>query len=153
MPRVCSICTHPLRATLDEALVRHTTSIRGLARTYGLGEDGLWWHLKHHLRLSMNASATMEQRVSVERLIERLTQIDIALDRVLARYEAAGDDAGVLRTTHEMRENAASLRSLALPVEQARQIDEAIARLEALDADDDPPPDDPWRAWRQGEGG
>jgi hypothetical protein len=48
MPRVCTVCTHPENAAIDEALVARRDSLRDIARRFsGLSKDALHRHRRH----------------------------------------------------------------------------------------------------------
>jgi hypothetical protein len=48
MPRLCSICTHPARATIDDGLVTGQ-SLRALSAAYGLSKSAVDRHKDSHL--------------------------------------------------------------------------------------------------------
>ncbi len=48
MPRLCTICTHPARATIDEGLVTGQ-SLRALSAAYGLSKSAVDRHKDSHL--------------------------------------------------------------------------------------------------------
>lgn len=49
VPRVCTVCAHPDRAAIDEALVANRGTKSGIARERGLSEDALERHAGRHL--------------------------------------------------------------------------------------------------------
>ncbi len=49
MPRVCTVCTHPERAAIDEALAARRDSFRGIALTYRVSPDAVERHHRRHL--------------------------------------------------------------------------------------------------------
>jgi hypothetical protein len=48
MPRLCTICTHPARTTIDEGLVTGQ-SLRALSAAYGLSKSAVDRHKDGHL--------------------------------------------------------------------------------------------------------
>ena len=49
MPRTCTVCTHPKRAKIDEALVSNRSTNRSIAKQYGLDDVAVWRHRQSHL--------------------------------------------------------------------------------------------------------
>jgi hypothetical protein len=47
MPRSCSVCHHPERAAIDEAL-RNAESYRSIAQRFGMTKDSLLRHRRAH---------------------------------------------------------------------------------------------------------
>jgi hypothetical protein len=54
MPRVCTICTHPARATIDDGLVTGQ-SLRAISAAYGLSKSAVDRHKDSHLPPSIRS--------------------------------------------------------------------------------------------------
>jgi hypothetical protein len=96
MPRLCSVCTHPDRTAIDEALLLRADSNRRVASQYGLTERAIRAHLANHLTAQLrevaatNAEADVRQAIDV---IAQLRTINEAAVEVLqrARKDEDGD--------------------------------------------------------------
>src|SRR5271169_6446873 len=47
MPRRCTVCLHPERKTIDEALFRNKTPLRNVSKQYGVTASALFRHKQH----------------------------------------------------------------------------------------------------------
>jgi hypothetical protein len=47
MPRTCTICTHPDRKAIDEALFRNKTPFRNVSKQFGVTASALFRHKQH----------------------------------------------------------------------------------------------------------
>jgi len=47
MPRRCSVCSHPERKAIDEALFRNRTPLRNVSKQYGVTASALFRHKQH----------------------------------------------------------------------------------------------------------
>jgi hypothetical protein len=70
MPRLCSICTHPARATIDDGLVTGQ-SLRALSAAYGVSKSAVDRHKDSHLPVLPD-----QARVDLEREFQAARQAD-----------------------------------------------------------------------------
>jgi len=73
--RVCTICKHPRRAEIDQALVDSET-YRSVAKRFGIGESAVYRHRKHlaeHLAKATKVIQEQQSTALVTRLQERET--------------------------------------------------------------------------------
>jgi hypothetical protein len=70
MPRLCTICTHPLRATIDDGLVTGQ-SLRALSAAYGLSKSAVDRHKDSHL-----PALPEQERADLEREFQAARQAD-----------------------------------------------------------------------------
>src|SRR3989304_4945465 len=61
MGRRRTVCSHPDREGIDNALVGDSTSIRGVGRQYGLKLDALRRHKAHHLAAAIERGQELVQ--------------------------------------------------------------------------------------------
>lgn len=110
----CQCCAHPRRPELDRDLVRGT-SLRAVARKYGLKDDAVHRHTKSHLTEEMRREIAVDlkreraQEVATELNDERL---DIAstydalarrVERLITKAEEADNDTLALASMEGLR--------------------------------------------------
>lgn len=91
MPRACTVCSSPSRASIDSDLVTKRGSIRGVARRYGLSPDAVERHAKAHLPRALAASEKVREEVRAEDLAAKAQRLEEDARRLLARAEKEGD--------------------------------------------------------------
>ena len=111
MARSCSVCSHPKRDEIDQALVRGEP-IRAIARRFGLSKDSIRRHAQNHLPAKL-AKATEAQEVAEANAL--LTQVQLLRDRALAILDKA--------------ERAQDLRVALQAIREARGCVELLAKL------------------------
>jgi transposase-like protein len=101
MPRRCTVCAHPERAAIDDALVAGG-SLRGIARTFALSEDALFRHRSEHI----------PARLAHAQEAKEATQADSLLDRLL---DLSKETAAILKEvrTGEEPDNELALKAIA----------------------------------------
>ncbi len=77
MNQRCSICNHPSRDEIDQALLTWVT-YRPLAAQYGLSPSALSRHLKQQLALQENHAHQAQQQA----LLDHLDLLSLRLDRL-----------------------------------------------------------------------
>jgi hypothetical protein len=99
MPRICSVCTHPARATIDDGLVAGQ-SIRGISGRYGLSKSSVDRHKTSHVPASL-----VEDRADLEREFHAARQADHrqfqALRNNARAVMRAFESWGPIRSTEE----------------------------------------------------
>ncbi len=83
MPRVCTICTHPEREAIDQALVG-TTNLREIAALYRVSDDAITRHRGHML-------VPLVQAQEVRAAVEAETARDSSVGSVFSRTSYSGD--------------------------------------------------------------
>lgn len=89
MPRRCSICRHPKRKTIDQALVTGS-SIRDIAGQFGLTKSAVQRHLDQHLPAHMVQAAQREAIADAGHLCSLLERIERETLAILDRNTATG---------------------------------------------------------------
>src|SRR5918997_4266727 len=111
MPRVCTVCCHPERVTIDQALVRGAV-LRGIAGQYGLSKSAVERHAAEHLPALLAQGQAATEVARADALLAELQTLRQTAYRLLVTAEAAGD-----------------LRTALLGVREARGCLELLARL------------------------
>jgi hypothetical protein len=70
MPRLCSVCTHPARATIDDGLVTGQ-SLRAISAAYGVSKSAVDRHKESHL-----PALPDQERADLEREFQAARQAD-----------------------------------------------------------------------------
>ena len=129
MPRACSVCAHPQRRLIDQALA-DGKAIAAIAATYrGVSEDALGRHKAAHLVSpptaiavagdSADRVARIEAPGSVHDQLEELTRRTRAL---LDRAEQAGELRTALMAVKELRAQLENIVSAAAVLASAAEV-------------------------------
>lgn len=110
MPQPCSICTHPDRTAIDDAIVSGTPG-RRVAITYGLGKDA---PRRHRAHITPALLAVLEQR--------KLAGPTAAVDRLEDLHRRAS-------ALLDVAESKGDVRNAAAVIGQLRGIVELLAKL------------------------
>lgn len=113
MPRRCTVCAHPERATIDRTLAAGNVPFRRLASLYGVHEAAIRRHAEDHLPAAMAEAAQAELVAHGTALLAQVTSLHRRALGLLQRAEAAGD-----------------LRAAMAGIREARGCIELLARLE-----------------------
>ncbi len=98
MPRVCTVCSHPDRPAIDQALVNHRP-FRRIAPQFGLSERSLVRHYDDHLPAALAKAAEAED---VRRAIDHVAQLKAINEATL----------GVLRDAQQAKDHDLLLRAV-----------------------------------------
>ena len=106
MPRVCTICGHPKRNEIDEALLR-SDSLRNIAEHYGTSATALHRHKTEHLPVHLVKAQKAAEVLDADSLIEHLQALRVETLDVLAAAKEAKDNkimlAAVARAEAQLR--------------------------------------------------
>ena len=94
----CSVCKHPERPAIDEALLRGD-SLRAVAEAFGFSKSAVHTHSRRHVARDGEVAAA----VSGEALIQRLERLELDARRILAKAERGGDYRSAIGAVREMR--------------------------------------------------
>lgn len=109
MPRACTVCGHPERTSIDEALATSRASLRDIARQYGLSKDAVDRHGRRHLPARLAKAVEAQEVASASSLLEQMRALQT---RTLAILEGAGDPKTALAAVAQARGNLALLAEL-----------------------------------------
>ena len=126
MGQVCLICTHPNRDAMERAIVKGT-SLRQLAKDYGVGYDSLYNHSKEHIPKSLvEAFSRVELSTKYDLLMEIEDILHKAKDIFDRNYEAK-KDAIALKSLGETRNTIDLLARIIHQYHQTKLLELEIA--------------------------
>lgn len=111
MPRVCTVCTHDERETIDAALLTTETK-RGIARRFAVNEDAISRHAAKHLTAELRETADLAEAGRIEVLVADVLRLQRHADRLGKQAEEAGDLRVALAAIRESRETMAFMAKL-----------------------------------------
>jgi transposase-like protein len=120
MPRRCTVCDHPKRQGIDEALVSGAP-YRGVAKRFGLSESAVYRHKTEHLPAHLLKARKAEEVAQAHDLLEQVWHTH-ALD-ILGRAEQAGDLRTALATISQAQGNLDLLGKLAGELDERSMVD------------------------------
>src|ERR671913_749223 len=112
MPRRCTVCDHPQRHDIDEALVTGAP-YRSVARRFELSESSVYRHKTEHLPAHLLKAREVEEVAQAEDLLEQLRHLQTHALDILERAEKAGDLRTALAAISQARGNLELLGKLA----------------------------------------
>jgi hypothetical protein len=90
MPRRCTVCDHPKRHGIDEALVSGAP-YRSVAKRSGLSESAVYRHKTEHLPAHLLKAREVEEVAQADDLLEQVRILQTHALDILDRAEKAGD--------------------------------------------------------------
>jgi hypothetical protein len=112
MPRSCTVCTHPERAEIDEALVAGVSAAEIGGRYRTIGERAIRRHRSNHLPEKLAKAREAEEVAQADGLLEQVRDLqERALD-ILDQAEEAGELRTALSAIREARGNLELLAKL-----------------------------------------
>jgi hypothetical protein len=133
VPRVCTVCTHPLRAQIDAALSQGSGSLRSIAAQFGVSLTALLRHRDDHLPAAVTRSADAQRQADALDVARILTLNLRLADEGLRRAFLADDLRAVSSFIGRRNEVASILSRMPIGVDEARL--RAAALSEGLDPD------------------
>lgn len=107
----CTVCTHPQREAIDEALVGGMAN-RAIGRRWDLHKDAVARHKANHLSSAVQAQHTEQVAEAATTALARLERLFTRVERVLTAAEREGKASLVLQASSEMRQVAALLAKI-----------------------------------------
>lgn len=111
MPRTCTVCSHPAREAIDEALVEGV-AFPALAAKYGVSKDALSRHKAKHLPAKLVMARAAEDVAQADSLLDQVRDLQARAHRILDKAEGAGDLRTALGAIREVRGNLELLARL-----------------------------------------
>ena len=111
MPRTCTVCSHPAREAIDEALVEGV-AFPALAAKYGVSKDALSRHKAKHLPAKLVMARAAEEVAQADSLLDQVRDLQARAHRILDKAEDAGDLRTALGAIREVRGNLELLARL-----------------------------------------
>jgi hypothetical protein len=112
MPRRCTVCDHPERHGIDEALVSGTP-YRSVAKQFELSESAVYRHKTEHLPAHLSRARAAEEIARADDLLEQVRHLQTHALDILERAEKAGDLRTALAAITQARGNLELLGKLA----------------------------------------
>lgn len=120
MPRICTVCAHPERKAIEEALVTRQP-FRVIACQHDVGRESLRRHAREHLPELLAKAHFAEEASRADYLLEEIRKIKERTEKILERVEPY-DPGLALRAIREMRGNLELLARLAGELREAPQV-------------------------------
>jgi hypothetical protein len=117
MPRHCTVCTHPQRLAIDQALVAGRSTY-DLAAVYGLSPDALSRHFAAHVPADLKKARQERETEQALDIVKQLKAINMATLTVLNEARLAGQPDRVLRAADRVQ------RQLELQAKLLGELDE-----------------------------
>jgi hypothetical protein len=111
LPRTCTVCSHPAREAMDEALVEGV-AFPALAAKYSVSKDALSRHKAKHLPAKLVMAQAAEEMVQADSLLDQIRDLQARARRILDKAESAGDLRTALGAIREVRGNLELLARL-----------------------------------------
>ena len=112
MPRRCTVCDHPERHGIDEALVSGAP-YRSVAKRFRLSESAVYRHKTEHLPTHLLKAREVEEAARADDLLEQVRHLQGHVLDILERAEKAGDLRSALAAISQARGNLELLGKLA----------------------------------------
>jgi hypothetical protein len=112
MPRRCTVCDHPQRHSIDEALVTGAP-YRSVAKRSGLSESAVYRHKAEHLAAHLLKAKEVEEVAHADDLLQQVRDLQSHALDILERAEKAGDLRTALAAISQARGNLELLGKLA----------------------------------------
>ena len=112
MPRRCTVCDHPQKHGIGQALVSGAP-YRSVAKRFGLSESAVYRHKIEHLPAHLLKAREVEEAARADDLLEQLRHLQAHTLDILERTEKAGDLRIALAAISQARGNLELLGKLA----------------------------------------
>ncbi len=111
MPRACTICEHPEREAIDEALVGETSNL-SVSSLFGVSESAVRRHKGKHLPAKLVMAEKAAEAVEADNLLAQVQGLQARALAILDKAETAGDLRTALGAIREARGNLELLAKL-----------------------------------------
>lgn len=128
MPRICSVCVHPMREYIEEELLRNTP-LRDVAQRFGLSATALCRHRQKHLPEELAYAEEAKTVARASTLLEQVQQLRDRALRLLDRAERAGDLKTAVQAVRATREVLTLLGQVAALAQEKTQEEDPLHRL------------------------
>jgi hypothetical protein len=127
MPRRCSVCDHPERQKVDEALVTGAP-YRSIAKRFVLSESAVYRHKVEHLPARLAKAREAAEVAQADDLLAQVRDLQDRALAVLGRAESAGELRTALGAIREARGNLELLAKLIGDLDERPQVNVLIAQ-------------------------
>jgi hypothetical protein len=112
MPRRCTVCDHPERHRIDEALVSGAP-YRSVAKQFKVSESAVYRHKTEHLPAYLLKASMVEEVARADDLLDQVRHLQTRALYILERAENTGDLRTALAAISQARGNLELLGKLA----------------------------------------
>ena len=126
MPRRCTVCDHPERHSIDEALVTGAP-YRSVAKQFGLSESAVYRHKTDHLPSHLLKARELKEVAQADDLLDQVRHLQAHALDILERAEKAGDLRTALAAISQARGNLELLGKLAGELDERPQVNVLVA--------------------------
>ena len=139
MPQTCTVCRHPERDQIDEALLSGEP-YRHLAKRTETSTASLRRHRKNHIPLALAQSQQVEVIARGDRLVDNVRHLHQEALSILARAKAKADFKAALAAIEQARGLAELLAQVKVQDERTRRREMRLeqSRLGSMDWDRTP---------------
>lgn len=102
MPRTCTICTHPEREAINQALV-NGEPYRVIAQRYAASPDAVYRHKVDHVSVTLAKAQEAKETALGDDLLAQVKQLRTKAISILMKAEAGGDYRTALMGIREAR--------------------------------------------------
>jgi hypothetical protein len=117
MPRRCTVCDHPERHSIDEALVTGAP-YRSVAKRFERSESAIYRHKTEHLPAHLLKAKEVEEAARADDLLDQVRNLQAHALDILERAEKAGDLRTALAAISQARGNLELLGKLAGEIDE-----------------------------------
>src|SRR5215208_6364728 len=126
MPRRCTVCDHPERNSIDQALV-NVAPYRSVAKRFELSESAVYRHKTEHLPVHLLKAREIEEVAQADDLLEQVRHLQTHAIDILERAEKSGDLRTALAAISQARGNLELLGKLAGELDERPQVNLLIS--------------------------
>jgi hypothetical protein len=112
MPRRCTVCDHPQRHGINEALVTGAP-YRSVAKRFRLSDSAVYRHKTEHLPAHLLKAREVEETARADDLLAQVMNLQVHALDILERAEETGDLRTALAAISQARGNLELLGKLA----------------------------------------
>jgi hypothetical protein len=112
MPRSCTVCTHPERAEVDQALVAGVSAAEIAGRYRTIRERAIRRHRSNHLPERLAKAHEAEEVAQADELLKQVRDLQVRALDILDKAEEAGELRTALSAIREARGNLELLAKL-----------------------------------------
>jgi hypothetical protein len=121
VPRRCTVCDHPERHDIDQALVTGAP-YRSVAKRFELSESAVYRHKIDHLPAHLSKAREAEEAARADDLLDQVRNLQAHALDILESAEKAGDLRTALAAISQARGNLELLGKLAGQLDERRVI-------------------------------
>lgn len=121
----CTVCPHPARKEIDEAILLGEP-YRAVAARFGLGRSSLARHLEAHVGPQIERAARAKDQIGALDLWKRLAGIETTARRHVETLERLGQEA---ERAKDLRSAIAAVHAASAPLRELARTVEILARL------------------------